>query len=81
MINYRQQQPAAKIVWERLGDRYWLQAWGNGKTKNQYYTATDQQMEEIQAWCKATGRGRRMSHDEFRFKTEREMLMFLLRWS
>ena len=42
---------------------------------------TEQDMEEVQAWCQQTGCGRRMSFDTFRFKRREEITMFLLRWS
>ena len=42
---------------------------------------TEQDMEEVQTWCKQTECGRRMSFDTFRFKRKEEITMFLLRWS
>jgi len=35
----------------------------------------------IQEWCGETGCGRRTSFDKFKFKTEKEKLMFLLKWA
>lgn len=32
-------------------------------------------------WCKETGCGKRTSFDTFKFRSETEMSMFLLRWS
>jgi hypothetical protein len=39
------------------------------------------QLKEIQAWCKENQCGRRMSYDQFVFKNERELSMFMLKWS
>ena len=35
----------------------------------------------IQEWCGQTKCGRRTSFDKFKFRTEKEKLMFLLKWS
>ena len=42
---------------------------------------SEQQMTEIQAWCKAHQCGVRMSFDQIVFRTEAELDMFMLKWS
>ena len=79
MINYVQPMPTKKVIWERVGD--WLKAKDTEYNENIFHTPTELQMDTIHEWCKANNCGRRMSFSEFHFKTEREMVMFLLRWS
>lgn len=38
-------------------------------------------MDPIQAWCEANDCGVRTSFDTFKFRNQREITMFLLRWS
>jgi hypothetical protein len=38
-------------------------------------------MEEIAEWCKQNDCGRWHAYDMFKFRTEEEITMFLLRWS
>lgn len=38
-------------------------------------------MDPVQAWCKANNCGVRISFDTFRFRNQREITLFLLRWS
>lgn len=70
-----------KIVWQRLPG-YWIEA------KCQYphdaVTSTglrDTDMDPVQDWCVANKCGIRMSFDTFRFRNERELTIFLLKWS
>ena len=81
MINYVQPMPTKKVIWERVGDRYWLKAKDTEYNENIFHTPTELQMDTIHEWCKANDCGRRMSFSEFRFKDEKEMSLFLLRWS
>lgn len=41
----------------------------------------DNDMRLIQEWCLENKCGRRVGFDTFKFKSKREMTMFLLRWS
>jgi hypothetical protein len=38
-------------------------------------------VEAMHAWCQEHQCGIRMSYDQFMFKNERELSMFMLRWS
>jgi len=39
------------------------------------------ELTKIQAWCEETGCGRRTSFDMFKFRNEKDMAAFLLKWS
>lgn len=46
-----------------------------------YSSAADQNLvESMQLWCKQTNCGMRMSYDQFKFKNEKELFTFLLKW-
>jgi hypothetical protein len=69
-----------KIVWQRLPGN-WLMA------KYQYphgaVTATglrDIDMDPVQDWCVANKCGVRTAFDTFRFRDEKELAFFLLKW-
>ena len=69
-----------KIVWQRLPGN-WLMA------KYQYphgaVTATglrDTDMDPVQDWCVANRCGVRTAFDTFRFRDEKELAFFLLKW-
>ena len=66
---------------------------GNGRTRwveittdivegEGWTNAADQDIvEAMQAWCEESHCGIRMSYDQFAFKNEKELSMFMLRWS
>lgn len=41
----------------------------------------EEDMDLVQRWCWETNIGKRMSFDTFKFRNEKEMTAFLLRWS
>lgn len=41
----------------------------------------DEYLDEVQAWCQATGNGRRTSYDTFHFGKPAKMTAFILRWN
>lgn len=41
----------------------------------------DAYLDQVQAWCQATGNGRRTSYDTFHFSKPAKMTAFLLRWN
>ena len=71
-----------KIHWFRLNYRT-LQA----RNKNVLsfadndYGLTESDIDPIQEWCVKNNCGRRTSFDTFKFKTEKEQIIFLLKWS
>lgn len=49
--------------------------------RSRYLMNTDDYLNEVQAWCQATGNGRRTSYDTFHFSKPAKMTAFLLRWN
>jgi hypothetical protein len=81
----------SKVHWQRLPDKGGLWVQGMFKRNPPYNTVTamappykpagSEQLEEIAAWCRDNECGKRMSFNQFKFRTEEELTMFLLRWS
>ena len=75
-----------KIVWLPVMAR---PLWREARCSHEYdyRTATtqtglrDTDIDPIQDWCVANKCGVRMSFDTFKFRNEKELTMFLLRWS
>jgi hypothetical protein len=70
-----------KIVWQRLPGHY-LRA----RCEYPYGAVTttglrDTDMDPVQDWCVANKCGRRTAFDTFKFRDERELAFFLLKWS
>jgi hypothetical protein len=42
---------------------------------------SEHDMDPVQAWCEEHHCGKRVSFDQFRFRSKREVTMFLLRWA
>jgi hypothetical protein len=65
--------------------RIWVEVyiWGENVFHREPFTTlpTEQQMSNIQIWCHEHACGRRMSFQQFVFKTEKELNMFMLRWA
>lgn len=49
--------------------------------KNFIYFLNEEDMDPIQEWCEKHNCGYRTSFDTFRFKNEKEISMFLMRWA
>lgn len=77
---YENMRPIPKIKWKRLpGTR--LQAYTDDiQPKGFEVGLRETDMDPIQAWCGETHCGRRISFNEFQFKNEKQITMFLLRW-
>ena len=68
-----------KIVWvtaagkntlaARISENSWLVGIG------------EHDIDPIQRWCKENNCGKRISFDQFQFRNQQELTMFLLRWS
>lgn len=68
-----------EMVWEQIGKNQ-LRAKIN--TAPQYFDiASESDMDAIQEWCVAHNCGIRTSFDTFKFRSKKEMTMFLLKWS
>ena len=72
-----------KICWERLTDRkgLWLRAYPDSKLNDKSWGLNEWEMNHVHEWSKEHNCGTRMSFDMYKFKTEAEMTMFLLRWT
>ena len=73
-----------KLVWQRVesGPKIILVAkcqYSHGAVTPTGLRDTD--MDPIQDWCVANKCGVRTSFDTFKFKTEQELTIFLLKWS
>ena len=71
-----------KIVWEKDTPTalilYARMSYNHGPTTQTGLRSTD--LDPIQEWCVYNKCGRRTSFDQFRFRNQAEVTMFLLRW-
>lgn len=44
-------------------------------------TITEEQAEAMQSWCQENICGMRMSHDMWKFRNRKQLILFLLRWT
>lgn len=85
-------QDKTKIHWQMLPNKgtFWVQGMvkrtppygaAQGRLLNHYKPAGSELIDEIAEWCKDNDCGKRMSFNQFKFRTEEELTMFMLRWS
>jgi len=55
-----------------LAARMQYQDWG--------ISASESDLDPVQEWCEQNNCGKRISFDQFRFRSKKEITMFLLRW-
>jgi hypothetical protein len=46
-----------------------------------HYILVEGALDEAAQWCRDTGCGQRMAYDLWKFKNEKELAVFLLKWS
>lgn len=51
------------------------------KVWNSFVELTDEQAEEIDAWVKTTGCGRRVAYDRWLLDSKESIMLFRLRWA
>jgi hypothetical protein len=69
-----------KVSWRPLpGNK--LQAYVDPEGLPSVWGLKEEDMDPIQEWSNETGCGKRMSFDLWKFKSKKEITMFLLRWS
>jgi hypothetical protein len=72
-----------KIVWEKHPSReftlYARIAYDHGPVTQT--GLRDHDLDPIQLWCAKNSCGRRTSFEQFQFRNEQEVTMFLLKWS
>lgn len=65
--------------------RIWVEVylWGENVFHREPFTTlpTESQLADMQIWCHEHACGRRMSFQQFVFKNEKELNMFMLRWA
>ena len=70
-----------EMIHNKMPDRIWVEVvalFDDGPFK----VAVEQEIvENMQAWCTENRCGVRMSYDQFLFKNQEELTMFLLRWT
>ena len=71
-----------KLVWQRVNrPGHWLQAMMSYDHGAVTPTGLNEShMVPVQIWCEAQRCGRRMSFDLWRFRSEKELTAFLLKW-
>jgi hypothetical protein len=69
-----------KIHWFNINKTI-LQARVGVQSRGYEVGLKESDIDPIQTWCGENNCGRRISFDKFKFKTEKEKLMFLLKWA
>lgn len=80
-----------KIHWQMLPNKgsFWVQGMIKRNAVHStvtamapvYKPAGSELIDEIAKWCTENDCGKRMSFNQFKFRTEEELTMFMLRWS
>jgi hypothetical protein len=70
-----------RIKWVKTARKCSLSARVEVQPRGWEVGISDNDMLPIQEWCLKNHCGRRVSFDTFQFKSKKEMIMFLLRWS
>jgi hypothetical protein len=65
---------SARIRWDKIYSWDTDDSYAPGPSEGEYFA-------DIVEWCQTNNCGTRTSYDTFKFKNEKEMTMFLLRWS
>lgn len=66
------------IIWEQTGRR---DVRAKRTVDREYASLSSRDMDPVQEWCDEHGVGIRMSFDTFRFRTESDKFLFLMKWS
>jgi len=69
-----------KIIWHQLPGRKLKATW-LPQARGFEMGLKESDMDPIQKWCQDSNCGKRISFDMFQFKTDKQITMFLLRWS
>ena len=69
-----------KIIWHQLPGRKLKATW-LPSPKSFEIGIKESDIDPIQKWCQDSNCGKRISFDMFQFKTDKQITMFLLRWS
>ena len=80
MQKFYDMQSSPKIIWHQLPGRKLKATW-LPSPKGFELGLRESDMDPIQKWCQDSNCGKRISFDMFQFKTDKQITMFLLRWS
>jgi hypothetical protein len=80
MQKFYDMQPPPKIIWHQLPGRKLKATWLPGDRKFEM-GLKESDMDPIQKWCQDSNCGKRLSFDMFQFDNDKQITMFLLRWS
>ena len=80
MQKFYDMQPSPKIIWHQLPGRKLKATWLPSPNRFEL-GIKESDMDPIQKWCEDSNCGKRISFDMFQFKTDKQITMFLLRWS
>jgi len=78
---YANMQQPTKIIWHTLPGRKLKATWEVGPRGWESHGLKESDIDPIQQWCTQTRCGKRISFDTFIFKENKQITMFLLRWS
>ena len=73
-------RPPTKIIWHQLPGRKLKATWMPGPRAFEL-GLKESDMDPIQKWCQESNCGERISFDLFQFTSDKQITMFLLRWS
>lgn len=80
MQKFYDMQPSTKIIWYQLPGRKLKASWLPTARKFEV-GLKESDMDPIQKWCQDSNCGLRLSFDTFQFASDKQITMFLLRWS
>ena len=80
MQKFYDMQSSPKIIWHQLPGRKLKATW-LPQARGFEMGLKESDMDPIQKWCQDSNCGKRISFDMFQFKTDKQITMFLLRWS
>jgi hypothetical protein len=67
-----------KLVWEQISP---LEVRALRTAKGRYDSVSSNDLYFVSDWCEERGIGYRVSFDTFKFKSSKEVFLFLLTWS
>ena len=77
---FYEMQPSPKIIWHQLPGRKLKATWMPAP-RGFEMGLKESDMDSIQKWCQDSNCGKRISFDMFQFSNDKQITMFLLRWS
>ena len=80
MQKFYDMQPPPKIIWHQLPGCKLKATW-LPSPKRFEMGLKESDMDPIQKWCQDSNCGKRISFDMFQFANDKQITMFLLRWS